>query len=145
MEYKFKKVHTPKDLIVSATIFAAGIGLYFLNGGVGFCLGLVGLLMIIFVKSGYKEDNKGLILKKKTIDINKSCRESVKNYLDGKDTVPVVKEGNDGGSVLLEVYYNKAANTAYAQLSDYVNYEAQPVTEMVELHTPRVEKLLATI
>ncbi len=48
MEITFKKVHTAKDLTISAIIMAAGIGLYFINAGVGIVLAICGLLMPSF-------------------------------------------------------------------------------------------------
>ena len=38
MQIRVKKVHTKKDLIISATVLAAGIGLYFINAGLGIFL-----------------------------------------------------------------------------------------------------------
>ena len=50
MEYNFKKVHTGKDLAISILVLLAGVGLYFLNLGLGFCIGTCGLLMSLFYK-----------------------------------------------------------------------------------------------
>ena len=35
MEINFKKVHTVKDLTISAIVLIAGIGLFFVNKGLG--------------------------------------------------------------------------------------------------------------
>ena len=43
MEYNFKKVHTGKDLAISILVLLAGTGLYFLNPGLGICIGTCGL------------------------------------------------------------------------------------------------------
>ena len=56
MEYNFKKVHTGKDLAISILVLLAGIGLYFLNPGLGICIGTCGLLMCLFY------NNSSLIL-----------------------------------------------------------------------------------
>ena len=50
MEYNFKKVHTGKDLAISILVLLAGAGLYFLNPGLGICIGACGLLMCLFYK-----------------------------------------------------------------------------------------------
>ena len=54
MEFKFKKVHTAKDLIISILVIAAGVGLYFVNEGLGGVIGVCGLLLLIFYKACYK-------------------------------------------------------------------------------------------
>ena len=54
MEINFKRVHTGKDLIISAIVLAAGIGLFFVNKGLGIVLCLCGILMLLLYKAGYK-------------------------------------------------------------------------------------------
>ena len=85
MEIKFKSVHTVKDLVISAIILAAGIGLYFVNAGLGVVIAICGLLMLLFYKSGHKREGEGIVLTKKAFDIACHCRDSVKGFLDGKD------------------------------------------------------------
>ena len=53
MEYSLKRVHTGKDLAISATILLAGIGLFFVNKGLGICIGICGVLMCLFYKGGF--------------------------------------------------------------------------------------------
>ena len=53
MEYSLKRVHTGKDLAISSTILLAGIGLFFVNKGLGICIGICGVLMCLFYKGGY--------------------------------------------------------------------------------------------
>ena len=73
MEYNFKKVHTGKDLAISTSILLAGASLFFLNSGLGICIGTCGLLMCLFYKGGYKIDGRGILLTKKSEDICKEC------------------------------------------------------------------------
>ena len=44
MEIKIKKVHTLLDLVISAVVLAAGIGVYFVLPGWGILFGLIGIL-----------------------------------------------------------------------------------------------------
>ena len=145
MENTFKKVHTGKDLPISGIIIAAGIGLYFLNAGIGIFLGVCGLLMLLFYKSAYKVNGGGPLLKKEARDVAHSCRQSIKDYLDGKDVEPELDRPGAGGVVRLEVYYNKEAGVAYAQLFDFSNYTYEKATDMVELHSPKSDKLISKL
>ena len=53
MEIKFKKVHTTKDLIISAIVLAAGIGLYLVKPVLGVFLAVLGVLMLLLYKNGF--------------------------------------------------------------------------------------------
>lgn len=145
MEYNFKRVHTGKDLAISTIILLAGIGLFFVSKGLGICIAICGLLMLLLFKCGYKKDGQGVVLQKKSEELCKCCKPSVIEYLNGKDVTPQIKEGNDGGSIRLDVFYNAEAGVAYAQLYDFCNYAYEPETEVIELHSPKAEKLISLL
>ena len=145
MEYNFKKVHTGKDLAISTIVLLAGVGLFFVNKGVGICLIICGLFMFLVYKGAYRKDGKGILLTRKSEDVCKACRSSIVEFLEGKNTVPTINQGNEGGILRLDVYFNKAEGVAYAQLYDYNNYTYEPATGVVELKGDRAEKLLSLL
>lgn len=145
MEYNFKKVHTGKDLAISSIILFAGIGLFFINKGLGVCIALSGIVMLLIYKGEYKKDGQGVVLTKKSEDLCKSCRASVLEFLNGKSTAPVIKKGNEGGSVRLDVYYNRAESIAFAQLFDFCNYAYEPATKVFELKSEMADKLISQL
>ena len=145
MEINFKKVHTVKDLAISTLVLLAGIGLFFVNKGLGITIAACGLAMFLLYKGGYKKDGQGIVLQKKSEDLCKACKPSVVEYLNGKDVTPQIKKGNEGGSVRLDVYYNAAAGIAYAQLFDFRNYAYEPETDVIEIHSPRADKLISQL
>ena len=145
MEIQFKKVHTAKDLAISAITLAAGIGLFFVNTGLGSLFAGCGILMLCFYKTGYRRAGEKLTLKKCALDVSNSCRESLKGFLDGKDVEPELKVSTVGGIIRLEVYYNADASVAYAQLFDFSNYTYEPATELVELRGPRADRLISKL
>lgn len=145
MEIIFKKVHTAKDLVISAIFVAAGIGLYFVNVGLGILIGVCGLLMLIFYKGAYKREGEDILLKKTALDVAHSCKESLKGFLDGKDVEPEVNTSINGGVIRLEVYHNASASVAYAQLFDFSNYSYVPATELVELRGKRADCLISKL
>lgn len=145
METTFKKVHTVKDLAISSLVIIAGIVFFFLNKGAGTVLAVVGVLMILVYKEGYKADGEGSVLSKKSLDLCKCCKQSIMEYLDGKDTVPEVKEGHEGGSIRLDIFFNRTSGIAYAKLYDYSNYTYEPLTQTVKLTPPASAKLLDQI
>ena len=145
MEITFKKVHTTKDLTISALFLAAGIALYFIQAGLGIFLAFCGILMLLFYKAGYKKTGENLILRKQAIDVTHACSQSLKDFLDGKDVEPEVVSGNAGGISRLEIYYNADAAVAYAQLFNYSQYLYEPATEIVELRGFRASKLIGKL
>jgi hypothetical protein len=145
MQIKFKKVHTKKDLIISAIVLAAGIGLYFVHAGLGILLAICGILMLLFFKGGYKREGEDIVLQKKALDVAHSCRDSLKGFLEGKDVEPDVNTSINGGIIRLEVYYNAAAPVAYAQLFDFSNYTYEPATGIVELRGPKADQIITKL
>ena len=61
MEINFKKVHTGKDLAISTIVLLAGIGLFFINKGLGITIAVCGLAMFLLYKGGYKKDGKCIV------------------------------------------------------------------------------------
>lgn len=145
MQIKFKNIHTAKDLIVSLLVLAVGICLFFINRGLGVVIAAFGILLFFTYKKGYLREGLSVCLQKKDMELNKACRDSLIDYLSGRDVKPELIEGNEGGSVRLLVYYNKVEGIAFAQLFDYKGYEYQPASEMVEIRRPRVDRLIDQI
>lgn len=145
MEYKFKKVHTVKDLAISILILLAGVALFFVSPSAGVIIAICGLLSLLLYKSAYKLEGSTLSFKKVSEDLCKSCRASVLDFLNGKEVEPVITKGNEGGSVRLDVFFNKAEATAYAILYDFSNYSYVAVTDVVELKGKRADELIAKL
>lgn len=145
MEIKIKSVHTVKDLIISVVTLSAGIGLFFVNKGLGAVIFACGLLLLLFFKSGYKREGESVVLTKKAFDVARHCRESVKGFLDGEDVDPEIDTKTDGSVVRLEIYYNTDAAVAYAQLFDFSSYAYEAATEIVELRDGRARTLIGKL
>ena len=133
------------DLAISTIVLLAGAGLFFVNKGLGICIGICGLFMYLVYKGGYKKDGKGILLTRKSEDICKACRTSIVEFLEGKNTVPTIKQGNEGGSIRLDVYFNKDEQVAYAQLYDFCNYTYEPATGIIELKADKADKLISLL
>ena len=133
------------DLTISALVLAAGIGLYFVNAGLGVVIGVCGLLMLFLYKAGNKRVGEDIPLKKKALDVDHSCRESLIGFLSGKDVEPKVINSGNGGVIRLEVYYNTEAAVAYAQIFDFSNYTYEPATEIVPLSGKKAETLISKL
>lgn len=145
MEYNFKKVHIGKDLTISSIVLLAGIALFFVNKGLGIFIAVCGLLMLLLFKKGYRNGECGPTLCKVDKDISKSGSAGLISFLNGSDTQFDLKEGNDGGIIHMEAYFNSKSSIAYVQLFHYVSYISEPMTEMVELNGTKADKLISKL
>lgn len=145
MEIIFNRVHTIKDLIISAVVLAGGAGCCLVNVPLGILLIGAGVLMLGLYKAGYKRKGEDVVLVKKALDVAHSCRDSLVAYLGGKDVEPQVDTQSPGGIIRIEAYYNASAQVAYVQLFDFSDYSYQPATEIVELRGERASKLISKL
>lgn len=141
MENTFNRVHTSCDLTISIIIIIAGIGLFFVNKVLGLFIAAVGLVMLSVFKKGYKFDKCDFVLKKKSLYISRVNRQSILDFIDGRNSAPVLCEGNKGGTVLLDIFYNVKEKTAFVQLFDYNNLSYEPATEVVRLHEAQFDSI----
>ncbi len=145
MENNFVKVHSNRDIFVSALILVAGIVLIFVNNILGIVIILCGLLFFLLHKSGYKFNNQGFVLQKKSIELSRKCQQSVLDFLNGQNKEPHLIKGNEGGTFLLEVWFNKEGKTAYAQVSVFQDLDFRKITEIIELNSSDAQILIEKI
>jgi len=138
----FTSIHTGKDLSVSLSIIAIGIIVFFLNKWLGALVAIVGIIVFLLYKSGYKYEGGGVTLRRRTMDLCRGCRPSIMDFLNGKSDNPKIEEGTEGGIIRFEIYYNKEANIAYAQLFDYHDYSYSPLTDMMALNQTQSQILI---
>ena len=138
----FKRVYTPRDFVIFAILLAVGISAYFISQGLGITIAICALARLA-LKSGYKESSNGPTLKRRKIDLTTTIRQEWKDYLGGRD-IEIRIEGpqSESGALLLELYYNKEAEVAYAQLYEFVNYSYEKVTELTPLKDERALRII---
>ena len=148
MEITFKGTHTPKDIIISLLVIAAGAGLFLIEGwgqGLGALLVATGLLMLIFWKGAWKKDGQGVALEKECLDLSKKCEASVLDYINGKAEDLNVAPGTDGGSIRVELHYNSKEEIAYAMVYDFESYSYRAVTDTIEIKGQKAKKFLTKL
>ena len=144
-EFKIRKVHTVLDLVISAVVLAAGVGLYFVLPGWGILFALIGILLFTFYKRANMCVGDKTLLKEKTLDLATDIREQLTAFLSGQADIPELTPSGEDEHLYLEVYYNADAAVVYAQLFDFSNYTYEPATEIVELRGEKAEKLIGKL
>ena len=145
MKEKIYKVHAPKDLIVSAMILMLGVGLFFVNRIAGVSMAVAAVVLFLIYKSGYKMEGSDVLLKNKNLELSRHCRASVLDFIQGKSQELHLIHGNDGGTILLQTWFNKEEHVAYVCLSDYVDFDFQKVTEILQLSDEQAQKLISAL
>lgn len=145
MEIKIKKVHTLLDLVISAVVLAAGVGLYFVLPGWGVLFCLIGILLFAFYKRSYRRIGERTSLKQKDQDLAVESRDKVMAFLEGKSAELSLSPAGEGDHLWLDAYYNADAAVAYAQLYDVADNRFDPATQLVELKGDKALKLIAQL
>lgn len=145
MEIKIKKVHTLLDLVISAVVLAAGVGVYFILPGWGILFGLIGILLFAFYKRSYRRVGDRTSLKQKDRDLALESRDAVMEFLQGKSNELALSPAGEGDHLWLDVYYNADSAVAYAQLYDVAENRFDPATQLVELKGEKARKLIAQL
>lgn len=142
MNNNFDKVHTVKDLIISILMIGAGIGLCFLNRGLGITIFIAGVLCLIFLKSGFRDPKTTVVLSKSCAEADKKCRQSIIDFISGLVDEPEIVRTGTGAVVRIEIYHNLEEGVAYVQLYDFVDYNYVASGELTSLDENRAALLL---
>lgn len=133
------------DLIISGVILIAGIGLFFVSKGFGIVVGLCGVLTFLFYKSGWRRIGDNMPLKHRSVQLSRNCKSSITDFLDGKTNEVNIRMGNEGGTLLLRIWYPADLHKSYVQLFDYIELQFQPITEIIELNRTATQNLMSKL
>ncbi len=147
MEKKFCRVRSVKDITISVSLIVAGLLLMFIPSAVGaniggFFLLLVGALFLYLFKSVYKEEGGKEIYQKKELLFRREQLDEIQKALDSNPNKIDLKGQGQGWTIKLNIYYSKSADKAYLQLFEYIPYNYEPCTPMLEFKIGQIEKLI---
>ncbi len=147
MEKRFIRIRSTKDLIISVSIAIAGAILIALPTSVsinlvGFFMIFAGIIMLLFMKTGYKDVQTGTRYSKKESFYPQSMRADIETCLEsGKGKSILGSEEGKGNGLRLDVYCCKSSGKAYVQLFEYVPYKYVPCTCVYEYDIAYVPQL----
>ena len=147
MEKTFVRVHSAKDIVISASLVIFGSVLVALptSAGVnvaGFFMMFAGLLLGLFMKTGYKDTVSGERFQKKEHYFQQAMNSVISSVLENKPEAIDLAEAEKGNAVKLDIYYSKTSGKAYLQLFEYVPYRYEPCSKMYEHQVSRIENLI---
>ena len=137
MEKNFIRFRSTKDIITYTSLVILGSVLVALPTStsiniLGFFLIFAGVLLGIFMKTGYNDEASGIKFNKKELYFDKSRQEKLSKAIPVKLYASDIKVTEEGNGIRLDIYHNKTVGKGYVQLFEYVPYSYEPCTGMYE-------------
>lgn len=147
MNQQFIKIRSLKDIIISSSVILAGFILTLLSLGTGVTLAgctiiVVGIILALILKSGYRKvNNPGIYYKKELFFEPKHKIELLRAIEHNPAKIDLSDEGK-GLSIRLDLYYSRVSERAFLQLFEYVPYEYVAVGEIAECDRRDVKHII---
>ena len=147
MEKEFIRVRSVKDIVIFSTLIIAGAILIALPTGTavnitGFFLLFAGLILILVLKSAYKDTETGVRYQQKERFFHQAMNAPISSALASKPDSVDLSEEDKGNAVRLDIYFSKISGKAYLQLFEYVPYRYEPCSKIYEYGIENVQKLI---
>ena len=147
MEKTFVRVRSAKDITIFITLIIVGSVLVALPTGAGinitgFFMIFAGLLLALFLKTGYKDEATGARFQMKEHYFSQAMNAPLSQAIASRPESVDLSEEDKGTAVKLDIYYSKASGKAYLQLFEYIPYKYEPCSKMYEYEIARIEKIL---
>lgn len=147
MNKEFIRVRSVRDYTVVSLLIAAGAILSAIHDNAplsitGCFLVFGGVIMALFLKTGYKDTETGLKYKKREKYFRQTMHDSILAVIETKPESIVISHEENENSLKLDIYYSKSAGKAYLQLFEYVPYRYEPCTAVFEHEISKVKNLI---
>ena len=147
MKKNFIRVRSTKDIVIFSLLIIAGGILAVIPGTdtlnlIGYCLIVVGAVLALFLKSGYKDaDTKELYVRKEFL-FPKEMKVAILTALFSNPNSIELSKNGENQALKLELFYSKASGKAYLQLFEYIPYQYEMCSEIYEHEISKIGKLL---
>ena len=147
MEKKFTRVHTIKDIVIFISLLVLGSILLAVPTSdavniTGFFLILVGAILALVLKTGYKDIETNAKYQKIERYFQQAEHAAISSAIASKPDSVNLSEEDKGNALKLDIYFSKATGKAYIQLFEYIPYTYQPCSKMFEYEISKVGKLI---
>ena len=148
MDNKFIRVRSVKDIVILASLIIAGSVLVAMPTSIpvnitGFFMIFTGIILLLVMKTGYKDVETGEKYQKKELYFQQAVRAQLMSAISEKPNYIDLYEEDKGNALKLDFYYSKSAGKAYLQLFEYIPHTYEPCSKVYEYGLKDVDKLLA--
>ncbi len=148
MEKEFVRVRSVRDIIVSALMAICGIVLIALPTSVsvnifGTCLAVPGVLMLLFLKTDYKDPETGSHYRRVIKYYAASRKSEILSALKNDPAKADWNETDSANGLMLDIYVARKADEVFVRASEFIPYNYVPCSDWFTFKSDSVAKLLA--
>ena len=147
MEKTFSRVYSAKDITIILSLIIGGCILILLPTAssiniLGFFMIITGIILAIFMKTGYKDDETGVRYCKTEHFFSSSKRDDLKKAISGSLKKSDLSQEDAGSSLRMDIYHSSKSGKAYIQLLEYIPHSYEPFTLMYEHDLTSVTEII---
>lgn len=147
MEKTFIRVRSVKDIAVFASLIVVGCLLTLLPVGdglrfAGIALAGIGLVLAFVLKTGYEDIVTGEAYCKGEYFFAQEMKTPLLLAMNSMPETIELSEEDKGNAVRLDAYYSRTSGKAYLQLFEFIPYQYEPCSEMMEYNLYEVRRLI---
>ncbi len=144
---KFIRVRSLKDIVISLFAIIAGTVLVLMPTSVsvnivGFFLIFAGIILIIVLRTGYRDSETGELFMKKEKYFPQSKRDSIAKAISSDIENIDCTEEDRGNGLRLDVYYNRKSGHSFVQLLEYIPYKYESCTPVYAYDFVKIQNLV---
>jgi len=147
MEKELVRVRSVRDIVISAAMVAAGIALVLMPSIpvniLGCCMAIPGVLMLLFLKTDYKDAETGQHFRRIIKYYPASMKAEIMSALKGdpsKSDWKPVPSANDG--LMLDIYVSRSGDKVYVRMSEFVPYNYVPCSDWLTYTAEQAGRLI---
>lgn len=147
MEKTFSRVYSAKDITIILILIICGSILILLPTAsslniLGFFMIIAGIILGIFMKTGYKDDETGVRYCKTEHFFSSSKRDDLKKAIAGNPNKADLSQEDAGSALRMDIYHSAKSGKAYIQLLEYIPHSYEPFTLMYEHDLKNVTEII---
>lgn len=148
MEKEFVRARSVRDVVLSSVLTIAGILLILLSSSipvniVGCCLAIPGVLMLIFMKTDYKDAETGFRFRRLIKYFPASKKPEVLAALkDNPGKAEWKEEDASANGLMVDIYAGKNVDKVFVRVSEFIPYNYEPCTDWFSYDEKDVTSLI---
>lgn len=137
MNKEFTRVRSVADIIISSSLIISGSILVAVPTSVsvnisGFFMIFTGVLLLMLLKTGFRDAETGERYSRKERYFPLSCRDRLLSSIRNDIRHVSLAEEDKGNGLKMDVYYSKGNGRAFVFLYEYVPYRYEQVSPAIE-------------
>lgn len=147
MEKEFERVRSLRDIIISVSMTVVGIVLIVLPASVsvnilGTCLAVPGVLMLLFLKTDYRDSDTGMHFRRLIKYYPASMKAEILAALKSDPSKEDWTEKSAADGLMLDIYAGRGVDKVFVRVSEFIPYSYEPCSEWFVYDENKVAALI---